>query len=134
MINIECNSCHNSCCKNPIITILLPSEEKSFREYSEKISTPYREIFVLMKRENGTCIFLDDMEGRCTIYNKRPLDCRLYPFVLDFSNNAVDLKLDPRFCPYLEILTFNKEEVLSLLRKEYFTDNWIEEYKALVNF
>ncbi|MGD0328937.1 MAG: YkgJ family cysteine cluster protein [Nitrososphaeria archaeon] len=40
-----------------------------------KNNGPYRYQMIL---ENGSCIFLSS--NRCTIYNRRPLICRFYPF------------------------------------------------------
>ncbi len=40
-----------------------------------KNNGPYKYQMIL---ENGSCIFLS--RNRCTIYNRRPLICRFYPF------------------------------------------------------
>jgi Fe-S-cluster containining protein len=54
---------------------------------------------VLSKRDwdNG-CVFLDPERGRCTVYESRPLACRLFPFGLSRdplpSGGAAAVELD----------------------------------------
>lgn len=36
-------------------------------------------IFTLARRADGSCIFLDEVTRRCTIYAKRPETCRNHP-------------------------------------------------------
>lgn len=110
----------------------MPSEEKEFEKYSRVIETPFEKIRLLQKKENGSCIFLEDKTLRCTIYEKRPLECQIYPFLLDFSNEKVTVKLDKRYCPHLKTLKFDKEELESFVNKEKLSREWIESYKFLL--
>lgn len=41
-----------------------------------------------LQRNNGTCKFLKDVEG-CTIFNHRPIICRLFPFSFVVDSNGV---------------------------------------------
>lgn len=136
MIKIKCEGCNNNCCgKNFHLTpVLLPSEEEKFKKHSRKIETPYREIRVLAKKENGNCIFLNDKIIKCTIYSERPLECRLYPFLLDFSKEKPDVELDKRFCPHLKTLLANKEKISGLVQKQHFPEDWIKAYGTLENY
>lgn len=135
-IEIKCNGCNNHCCgSNPHLTpVLLPSEEKRLKQYSRKVETPYRDMFVLAKKGNGNCIFLNDKTIRCAKYDERPLECMLYPFLLDFDNKSVNVKLDKRFCPHLQTLAFDKEKILSLVRREQISQDWIKGYKMLQDY
>ena len=134
-MRIKCKSCNNNCCgKNPHLTpVLMPSEEKKFKKYSRKIETPHRTIFVLAKKENGNCIFLDDKTMRCTIYDKRPLECKLYPFLLNFNKTIVDVKLDKRFCPCLKTFASDNEKIIAYLNRYKFPSAWVKGYKTLEN-
>ena len=135
MISINCEGCSNSCCQNLHLTpVLLPSEEKRFKKYSRKIKIPYRDISVLAKKENGNCVLLDDRTKRCTIYDKRPLECFLYPFLLDFSKAMVSVKLDRRFCPHLATLTFGKKKLIAFVRSHQFPSDWVKSYNTLGDF
>lgn len=131
MIKIDCAGCNNCCQNSQLNPVLLPSEELKFKKNSRKFKTPYREMFVLRKKENGNCVFLDDKMRRCTIYNKRPLECILYPFLLDLSKTPIDVELDKRFCPHLQSLIFNKRRILAFVRKNHFPHNWIKSYERL---
>jgi Fe-S-cluster containining protein len=135
MIKIDCGQCHNHCCGNPLLTpVLLPSEERNFKGSSHGIRTSYREIRVIRKKENGSCVFLDDKTIRCTIYQERPLECRLYPFLLDFSQAKPDVLLDKRFCPHLNSLSVNTKKVSALIGEQEFPQDWIEAYKTLEDY
>lgn len=131
MINIKCEGCRNHCCgQNIYLTpVLLPSEEQKFNDYSVIIETPYRNMRVLAKKEDGNCIFLDD-KTRCTIYDQRPLECKLYPFLLDFDF-GLGVKLDKRFCQSLGTLNFDKNLISVLLREQEFSEDWIKGYLCL---
>lgn len=133
MIQINCNRCKNHCCgKNPYLTpVLLPSEEERFKKHSKVIKTPYRKIRLLSKKDNGNCIFLDDKTIKCTIYEERPLECQLYPFLLDFSQEKPSAKLDTRFCPHLKTISFDKEKISVFVQGHSFPKDWIEAYKNL---
>jgi Fe-S-cluster containining protein len=50
---------------------------------------------------SGTCfcVFLDARREQCTVYYKRPLECRLYPFLINRRGDTVFLALDTN-CPY----------------------------------
>ena len=44
---------------------------------------------------DGACFFLEN--GRCSIYEYRPLGCRLYPVIFDEEQNCAIMD---DFCPY----------------------------------
>lgn len=135
MIKIECKGCNNSCCQNPnLVPVLLPTEEERFKKESKKIKTEFGDIFVLTKKENESCIFLNDETKTCTIYTDRPLECNLYPFLLNFENNTAEVKLDQRFCPHLDTLTFDNNKITDYLKKYHFPEDWIKKYNTLTDF
>jgi Fe-S-cluster containining protein len=47
------------------------------------------------------CPLLNVHDDTCTVYEKRPFECRLYPFVLTKTGVAVWLAADPQ-CPFVE--------------------------------
>ena len=95
--NINCGSCKNNCCGAipNLIPVLLPEEESEYL-LKDRHETPYGPLWTLKKQENGSCIYLSD-DQKCLNYMDRPLECRLYPYLLDFSND-VGVKLDTRYC------------------------------------
>ena len=54
-----------------------------------------------LAQRDGACVFLE--EGRCTVYEDRPIQCRVYPFFpLDgFSpiESEYTWRYEKRFCP-----------------------------------
>jgi Fe-S-cluster containining protein len=136
MLTIKCAGCANSCCgKNPHLTpVLLPSEERKFKKYSRKIKTAKRDMFVLAKKENGNCVFLDEKTNRCSVYSKRPLECKIYPFLLDFDGTEASVKLDERFCPSLKTMKADEKKLIGFVRLHKFPPDWMEGYGILEDF
>ncbi|MBU1727323.1 MAG: YkgJ family cysteine cluster protein [Candidatus Omnitrophica bacterium] len=48
-----------------------------------------------------TCAFFDIDKNMCKIYDERPFECRLYPFLLSMRNKKVLLTVDLN-CPYAQ--------------------------------
>lgn len=72
-----CNGC-TECCKNEVIA-LLPQNGDVMENYDYTTIIDPRngaEIFMIKRQDNGACIYLG--EKGCTIYEKRPLICRVY--------------------------------------------------------
>jgi len=123
----------NHCCQNTYLApILLPSEESAFLTNSERVETPKRNMFVLRKKQNGSCEYLDNKNCKCTIYDKqRPLECVIYPFLLDFQGDVLNVRLDNRFCPHLQTLKFDLKKVIAFVRSHQFPKDWIEGHNFL---
>ena len=87
---INCENCPAHCCGRQKIPppYLLPQEVKEFGDNVEFIQGQGR----LKKQSNGTCVYLDENQ-RCTIYSKRPLECKLYPWIYHRENGVLTLKL-----------------------------------------
>ena len=59
------------------------TEMKSLRSGPGFVPTAAWEAFQSGDHKNARCPFVDDEQGRCTIYDIRPLICRLYGTVKD---------------------------------------------------
>lgn len=135
MLEINCSGCVG-CCSNklPLTPVLWPGEEHSFRDDSRRIDTPHGIGYLLKRKENGNCIFLDEKHEKCTVYHARPAECQLYPLLLDLSSfPKVGAKLDRRFCPNLNSLSLNNESVEKFLSKFTFTEQFKNIYESLPN-
>lgn len=64
------------------------------------------------KQSGYICPFLNMEDNKCKIYDFRPLECQLYPFLLTLRGKKVLLTLDLN-CPYV------KEKLNSQELKEY---------------
>ncbi len=62
--------------------------------------------------EGFICPFLNSGNNKCKIYNQRPFECQLYPFLLNLRGGKVILTVDLN-CPYV------KEKMSTPEFKEY---------------
>lgn len=131
MLEIVCDVCKGRCCKNPLTPILLIHEETQFSESSRIVETPFRSMRVIRKRENGDCIFLDNQQMLCTDYDSRPLECRIYPYLLDFSKGEPDIRLDERFCPSLSSMQADVNKIRDFIRSFEYPTDWIKAYDSM---
>jgi len=78
----ECQRC-GFCCEVLQIKLLKEEEKKLREKYGDVVTYIDGEPF-LKRKSDGTCIFLErkDNVAVCTIYEDRPLACRIYPFYL----------------------------------------------------
>lgn len=51
--------------------------------------------WLMLKNSDGRCVFHNG--SRCTIYDNRPVGCRLYPVIFDKDENCAVFDKD---CPY----------------------------------
>ena len=52
-------------------------------------------------QNNFICSFFQPKDNKCAIYAFRPLECQLYPFLINHKDDKVFLALDLR-CPFAE--------------------------------
>src|SRR5690348_12688270 len=89
-IKTNCASCVNKCCSQPYDWVCLTSRETARLEVASGVAA---HEFVSERTNQTTghvvktldlpCRFLDAATGQCTVYESRPLVCRLFPFHLD---------------------------------------------------
>lgn len=73
--------------------------------YKREDFSEYREGFIRLRNVDGKCYFL--IEGRCMIYESRPLGCEAYPVIFNLATRSCELDED---CPAIE--TVGREEFL----------------------
>ncbi|MCX5657385.1 MAG: YkgJ family cysteine cluster protein, partial [Candidatus Omnitrophica bacterium] len=103
-----CLSC-DVCCRytensNQWTPFILKEELPRFESFS--VLPPFVEscglnIEPVKDKNNYICPFFIPLKNRCRIYSKRPLDCRLYPFVINYNRtySRIILSCD-RQCPF----------------------------------
>ena len=75
----------------------------------ENIIFDSKKIKVVSGEENSyKCVFLNTKNNKCLIYDKRPLECRLYPFLINKTKEGIFLSIDLK-CPFLKDKLDNKE-------------------------
>ncbi len=83
-----CDSCtSNSCCKGFAGANVMQTEYEKIKKnirninFTKTISFNGVPTLVIKKKENSNeCLFWDSEKERCSIYENRPFDCRLFPF------------------------------------------------------
>jgi Fe-S-cluster containining protein len=91
-----CVACTTNCCtiKGWCGLMLTKDEfEEHFKSHAEGILIRQSDKYVVISSKEGrVCPHLED--GGCRIYQDRPIDCRLYPYVMRFvSENAKKVKI-----------------------------------------
>ncbi|MBO1224626.1 MAG: YkgJ family cysteine cluster protein [Candidatus Scalindua sediminis] len=81
---IDCSTCSHCCDRDNFY--LFPFEV----DYYKRIGIDVIEIYGVnfLKKTSSTCPFLSNDKQKCTIYEKRPISCRLFPLeiILDERN------------------------------------------------
>jgi Fe-S-cluster containining protein len=67
----------------------------------EACVTAAHSIRLVPDRGEFRCIFLDPESHACAIYPSRPLECRIYPFLLAAREGKIFLAIDT-YCPYVK--------------------------------
>lgn len=110
------NTCKSKCCRStpPALTTLdfekikKNTEEKN---WYTKLNQEKKDVFVIAKKENSNDCFFLSIDGSCTIYEHRPLDCRLFPLFLKIekiSDREYNLKWLVWYCPLTEAVGIEK--------------------------
>ena len=123
LLRFRCTGCGN-CCRDP----LLPLTDADLRRVVEHTGLPANEVIkwvdrheidlpgepesfvtlrqgrrvMVLRHVHGHCRFLG-ADDRCTIYEARPLGCRIFPFDPDFNRKGEMVRLrmiDATDCPY----------------------------------
>ena len=86
-LRTDCKACENKCCSQPYDSVYLTTKEIAVLEAASGLK---QEEFVVSRTNQNTghsfrsltlpCKFLDSDTGQCTVYESRPLVCRLFPF------------------------------------------------------
>lgn len=88
-----CLACQG-CCRfsecNSIWTPHLLNKEKTFLRINP---IKYKDLFI--------CSYFVPGKNYCKIYRRRPLDCQLYPFLLNKNKNKIFLAIDSK-CPFVK--------------------------------
>ena len=111
-MSIDCSVCKEHCCGgSPVLApILFPDEENKFTE-EEKEMLPGEKVWRIKRNKEGLCIFLNENK-RCTIYDRRPEECRAYPWLYKFHSDGTVSLLLSKMCP-------QRDKVFPRVTEEY---------------
>jgi Fe-S-cluster containining protein len=84
-------------------------------------------LLLIRRRINGCCVFFH--RRKCGIYDRRPFECQVYPFVLDLSKGAVDLKLDVRAVCHIFANVEDRVRLLGMYKDKPVPIDWAKAYE-----
>ena len=125
-----CSGCKVNCCRR-FYAVLLPEEEKDFMNCSFLINTELGGVRAIGSRNGSPCPYLNNA-GMCSIYAKRPFDCRLWPVILyyDFKTGEKVVYLDLE-CPAVASRKLPRKLIKSIikeLKKLNIDEGWLKKY------
>lgn len=112
ILSVQCSLC-GTCCREPVPVVthkdisrliratgLSPGRFTSlyasvdFDDDNYWIRMSYGRRLLGLRKTGGKCIFLSE-DNRCTVYDSRPMSCRIYPYqvYLDEQNELEDIQL-----------------------------------------
>lgn len=84
-----CNTCsHKPCCTECISPLVFSEDrrrlekiDKNYSDYLDTISIEGIKTTIIKKRPQSTeCVFWDKNDKKCSVYENRPFDCKIFPF------------------------------------------------------
>ena len=76
-LRFECTGC-GDCCTRPGYVLLTKEDIERLGDEGMVTEHPYFGIPMLKRTEAEGCLYF--LDGKCSIYDRRPKQCRTYPF------------------------------------------------------
>lgn len=77
-----------------------PEVKMVFKDFAqEEMFSSANKANLLSYKDSFICAFFDSAENKCKIYKIRPLECRLYPFLINKTKETIYLAVDLK-CPF----------------------------------
>ncbi|MFP3282578.1 MAG: YkgJ family cysteine cluster protein [Nitrososphaeria archaeon] len=113
------HGCHSCCVRTEMPLTMRDVERLESLGYRREDFTRHVDgVLVLATKDSGDCFFLGE-DGLCTVYERRPDGCRIYPLVWSAERGAAILDPD---CPYTREFSFGPDDVsvlMGLVREIY---------------
>lgn len=74
---VNCRGCAK-CCREGGPVYVLKREVRRLEEMGVPLF-PYKDFHFIRRLPGGQCVMLDKETGQCSIYEQRPLSCKLFP-------------------------------------------------------
>ncbi|WP_299290609.1 YkgJ family cysteine cluster protein [Nitrosopumilus sp.] len=97
MFESLCGKCdHKNCCTNSAVPLVFQDDLKKLKNIDPNCEENLKFVnidgvnvsAIKKKTDSLECIYWDAEMGGCTVYDGRPMDCRLYPFDILFLNGS----------------------------------------------
>ncbi|MCS7121120.1 MAG: YkgJ family cysteine cluster protein [Archaeoglobaceae archaeon] len=126
-----CCGCKANCCRR-FYAVLLSEEESEFESVYDEIYTQFGPIKTLGNLKSA-CPFLSK-DGLCTIYQRRPFDCKVWPIVmyldLETNDRIVYLDMDCEAVKDDRIPRNLIEKIVEVLKNLPVDDDWLKRYTS----
>jgi len=146
----DCSHCQQKCCyfldEDKYFAPILTDGEAQFldkrllRKNKDYQNVYQIKLIVSKKRKKYfVCPFFNEKNKRCSVYKKRPLDCRLWPIVIAYSKDKNKIEIvcaNKNYCPKLKEISKKdfyeyKKYIVSYLNSEPI-QNKIKKYPGII--
>ncbi|AER66417.1 protein of unknown function UPF0153 [Thermovirga lienii DSM 17291] len=130
-LRFSCLGCGRCCRGEPGCVWITPEEVKKLAEFLSLTETKFLSKYTysvdgrvsLREKQNGECVFYDSDTNKCSIYEYRPLQCRLFPFWPSLMKNKENWEWEKRRCPGIgEGELHSAQEIQQCLNEAPFED------------
>lgn len=133
-ICLICDGCCRFIEKESLWRPVFTPEEKSRINNNLSLDKDHK-INVIHYKKTNICPCFSVEQNLCKVYNLRPFDCQLYPFLLIRSGSKVCLGLDQK-CPFTKTFLSDKgrDKYIRYLEKELTSENtkdWLRNNPSL---
>lgn len=104
------NNCFKCCINTEMLLSLIDIKKIKERGFKEESFLIKKDGWLKLRNKHGKCVFLKN--GECSIYEFRPLGCKLYPLIYDENKGPVIDEL----CPFNKKFKASKTDVKTLIK------------------
>ena len=122
-LRFDCTRCGHCCTGGPGSVRLSDEEVAGLAELTELDADVFRKVYThplpdgslsLRETRGGACIFLDAQRG-CSVYERRPRQCRTWPFWGKVVETSQRWKTEAQSCPGMNRGTLRSADEIDLL-------------------
>jgi Fe-S-cluster containining protein len=104
MVEVDCNSCQDKCCTYKGWKIFFTEDER--RRVERLYGLNKAALIDQFQSRRGTdpvyaitlpCPFFSEKDGKCGVYDARPLICRIFPVEIEVITGSI--YMDRKVCP-----------------------------------
>jgi Fe-S-cluster containining protein len=135
-LHFQCQRCSGCCRFSPGFVFLSEEDIKNLLEYTSLSINEFARRYLriidlgdfsrisLKEKENYDCIFWEN--GGCKVYEKRPLQCRSFPFWTSLLASAEPWREHKKLCPGIDEGIFHDPAEIDLWMAKRLEERFIE--------
>jgi Fe-S-cluster containining protein len=90
---MECCKCGICCLETEMLLSEQDIKRLTKKGYRKESFSRQEEGYIILRNQNGHCVFFNEKTKKCKIYKFRPMGCQLYPIIYDEAKGIVVDKL-----------------------------------------